>query len=91
MQPQHAIEPPRSAGGYPGRDVDCIAALRPSVADLATAPDEALPAIFAGGSPPEFVELVRRAEEAGWEPAEADAAIRQLVREQEGARGTIFD
>jgi hypothetical protein len=91
MQPQHAIEPPRRAGGYPGRDADCLAALRPSVTDLAIASTDALCAVMAGGMPGDFAELARRAEGAGWQRGEAEAAIRHLAREQEGARGTIFD
>ncbi|WP_313665844.1 hypothetical protein [Shinella sp.] len=39
----------------------------------------------------DFAELVAQAERAGWRTDEACAAIRQLAREQEGARGTLFD
>ena len=91
MQPQHAVEPPRDQAEYSGRDMDCVAALRPSVADLAVAFPEELSGAMAGDMSGEFAELVRRAEEAGWGREEVEAAIRQLAREQEGARGTLFD
>lgn len=91
MQHQHAIEPPRQTGNYPGRDADCIAALRPSVADLAVTSPEDLSTAMAGNMSGGFAELAGRAEQAGWQQGEAEAAIRQLAREQEGARGTLFD
>ena len=91
MQHQHAIEPPRQAADYSGRDADGIAALRPSVADLAVAFPEALSAAMRGNLCGEFADLVRRAEAAGWRRDEAEVAIRQLAREQQGARGTFLD
>ena len=91
MQSQHAIEPPRHAAEYSGRDADCLAALRPLVADLAVTSPDGLPAAMAGDMSGDFVELVRRAEDVGWRREETEAAIRQLAREQEGARGALFD
>jgi hypothetical protein len=91
MNLQHAIEPPRQGGNYPGREADCVAALRPSVADLVFSSPVALAGAMAGDMSAEFAELVARAGEAGWRRGEAEAAIRQLSREQEGARGTLFD
>ena len=91
MQPQHAISSPQQAGDYPERDMDCLAALRPSVADLATTSADTVSAVMAGDLPEPFAEVARRAEQAGWRRAEAEAAIRHLAREYEGAKGTIFD
>lgn len=91
MESQHAIQGPQQAGDYAGRDVDCLAALRPSVADLAISSGETLSAAVRGEISGDFAALVRRAEAAGWKGHEAEAAIRRLARELEGAEGIIFD
>jgi hypothetical protein len=91
MKSQHAIEPPRQSGDYSGREVDCLAALRPSVADLVLRFPEALAGAMAGDISSQFAELARQAVKAGWQRNEAEASIRRLSREQEGARGTLFD
>ncbi|HEV7249895.1 MAG TPA: hypothetical protein VGN93_23200 [Shinella sp.] len=90
MQPQHKISSPRQAGDYAGRDSDCLASLRPSVADLVGS-GEILATIIAGGMTGTVADLVRRAERAGWTQREAETAIRSLAREFEGAKGAIFD
>jgi hypothetical protein len=84
MPHQHAIEPPKDSA-------DCVAALRPAVADLAIAAPEDLTATMTTGPAGDFTELLAQAGRSGWRADEADAAIRQLAREQEGARGTLFD
>ena len=91
MTPQHAIASPKSAADYPGRDADCLAALRPSVADLSTTSGEPLATVLDGEIPEAFAKLVRRAEQVGWTKEEAEAAVRHLARELEGAKGAIFD
>jgi hypothetical protein len=91
MEPQHRIEPPQHEARYPGRDADCVAALRPSVAELAVTYPEGLTAAMAGETSRDFAALVQRAVKVGWRPEEAEAAVRRLAREQEGARGTLFD
>ncbi|WLS10985.1 hypothetical protein Q9314_19320 (plasmid) [Shinella sumterensis] len=91
MPHQHAIEPPKESADYPGRSADCVAALRPAVADLAIAAPEDLTTTMTTGPAGDFAELVAGAERAGWRADEAQDAIRQLAREQEGARGTLFD
>ena len=91
MQHQHAIEPPRQAADYSGRDADGIAALRPSVADLAVAFPQGWAAARRGNVSGLLADFVRGAEAAGWRRDEAEVAIRQLAREQQGARGTFLD
>ncbi len=39
----------------------------------------------------DLLALAHRAEAAGWTFEEASAAIEELAREYEGAKGTIFD
>lgn len=87
----HALASPPRSGDYPGRAQDCLAALRPLVADIATnAPASAVTG--AGGDPGSVIDaIVRRAVEAGWREEEARKAAATLAREYEGARGVAFD
>lgn len=91
MKAEHAIPAPQSADAYPGRDADCLAALRPSAAELAVTSQEHVTIIGANELPDELKPLVDRAEQAGWTRKEAEEALRQLARELAGAQGTIFD
>ncbi|MQW88307.1 hypothetical protein [Sinorhizobium saheli] len=91
MDEAQAISQPRGASDYPGREADCIAALRPAVSELAATSQESIVAAMGGELTGELLELAHRAEEAGWTADEASAAIEVLAREYEGAKGTIFD
>lgn len=91
MDEAQAISPPRRGSDYPGREADCIAALRPAVSDLAATSQESIVAAMGGELTGELLELAHRAEDAGWAADEASAAIEVLAREYEGAKGTIFD
>ena len=91
MDEAQAISPPRGGSDYPGREADCIAALRPAVSDLAATSQESIVAAMGGELTGELLELAHRAEDAGWAADEASAAIEVLAREYEGAKGTIFD
>ncbi|WEX74269.1 hypothetical protein PYH37_001663 [Sinorhizobium numidicum] len=91
MEHSHAISGPRQASDYPGRQADCVAALRPAVADLATTSQESIVAAIGGELTDDLLALAHRAEKAGWTFEEASAAIETLAREYEGAKGTVFD
>lgn len=91
MEKSHAISQPRHSTDYPGRQADCLAALRPAVADLAATSQDSVVAAMGGELTDALLALAHRAEEAGWKPDEVSAAIEKLAREYEGAKGTIFD
>lgn len=91
MEDSQAISRPRQPSDYPGRQTDCIAALRPAVSDLAATSQDSIVAAIGGEMTDELLALAHRAEEAGWTLDEASAAIEALAREYEGAKGTIFD
>lgn len=91
MEESQAISRPQRPSEYPGREMDCIAALRPAVSDLAATSQDSIVAAMSGELTEELLELAHRAEAAGWTFEEASAAIEALAREYEGAKGTIFD
>lgn len=91
MKESHAIAAPRQPSDYPGRETDCLAALRPAVADLAETTQDGVVAAMSGEFTQEWLALARKAEKAGWGRDEASAAIERLAREYEGAKGTLFD
>jgi hypothetical protein len=91
MEARHAISSPERADDYPGRGADCMAALRPSVAELAVTSGDALSTVIKGEMPDSYADLVRRAGEAGWNEDEARDAVRALARELEGVKGAVFD
>jgi hypothetical protein len=91
MVETHAIPGPLHAFDYPGRQVDCVAALRSAVADLASTSQDSIVAAMGGEITDELLALAHKAEEAGWSFDEACDAIERLAREYEGAKGTIFD
>ncbi|MCA1439550.1 hypothetical protein I6F07_04795 [Ensifer sp. IC4062] len=91
MEDSQAIPRPRQTSDYPGRQTDCVAALRPAVSDMAATSQDSIVAAIGGEMTDELLALAHRAEEAGWTFDEASAAIETLAREYEGAKGTIFD
>jgi hypothetical protein len=91
MEESQAIPRPQRASDYSGRRMDCIAALRPAVSDLAATSQESIVAAMGGELTDDLLALAHRAEAAGWTFEEASAAIEELAREYEGAKGTIFD
>ncbi|MCZ4091305.1 hypothetical protein [Sinorhizobium psoraleae] len=91
MEETQAISRPQQSSDYPGRQTDCVAALRPAVSELATTSQDSIVAAIGGEMTDELLALAHRAEEAGWTFEEASAAIETLAREYEGAKGTIFD
>ncbi len=91
MEESHAISRPQRDSDYPGRQADCIAALRPAVSDLAATSQDSIVAAIGGEMTGELVALAHKAEEAGWRFEEASAAIETVAREYEGAKGAIFD
>lgn len=91
MEDSHAISPPQQASNYPGRQADCIAALRPAVSDMAATSQDSIVAAMGGEMTDELRDLAHKAEDAGWTFKEASAAIEALAREYEGAKATIFD
>lgn len=91
MVETHAISRPRALSDYPGREADCVAALRPAVAELAETSQDSIVAAMGGEMTDDLLALAREAEKAGWRFEEASVAIEKLAREYEGAKGTIFD
>ncbi|MCG5481760.1 hypothetical protein [Sinorhizobium alkalisoli] len=91
MVESHTISAPRHTSGYPGRQADCLAALRPAVADLAASSQDSVVAAMGGEMTGELLTLAHEAQGAGWSFDEAREAIEKLAREYEGAKGTIFD
>ena len=91
MAESHAISRPQRDTDYPGRQADCMAALRPAVSDLAATSQDSIVAAIGGEMTGDLVTLARKAEAAGWSFEEAAAAIESLAREYEGAKGAIFD
>lgn len=91
MVESHAISAPRHASDYSGRQADCIAALRPAVADLAAKSQDSIVAAMGGDMTGDLLTLAHEAEGVGWGFDEARDAIEKLAREYEGAKGTIFD
>jgi hypothetical protein len=91
MAESQAISRPERDSDYPGRQADCIAALRPAVADLAATSQDSIVAAIGGEMTGDLVALAHDAEGAGWSFKEASAAIETLAREYEGAKGAIFD
>lgn len=91
MTAEHAITSPQRPGPYEGRGVDCIAALRPSAAELAVTAESPIVVLGDNPIPDELEPLIQRAQQAGWERKEAEAALRVLARELSGAQGTVFD
>ncbi|MBP2234683.1 aspartokinase [Sinorhizobium kostiense] len=91
MAETHAISRPRALSDYPGREADCVAALRPAVAELAETSQDSIVAAMGGEMTDDLLALARKAEKAGWRFEEASDAIEKLAREYEGAKGTIFD
>lgn len=91
MVESHAISAPRHASDYSCRQADCIAALRPAVADLAAKSQDSIVAAMGGGMTGDLLTLAHESEGVGWGFDEARDAIEKLAREYEGAKGTIFD
>jgi hypothetical protein len=91
MEPSASISAPGQPGFYPGRQEDCVAALRPAVAGLAEQSKQDIVAAFNGGFTESLDTLAHRAEAAGWSYDEAKRGIERLVREYEGAQAAIFD
>ncbi|WP_026614541.1 hypothetical protein [Ensifer aridi] len=91
MEDSHAISPPQQSSDYPGRQADCMAALRPAVSDMAATSQDSIVAAMGGEMTDELRDLAHKAEDAGWTFEEASAAIEALAREYEGAKATIFD
>ncbi|MDX0764792.1 hypothetical protein GOD36_21375 [Sinorhizobium medicae] len=91
MEESQAISRPQRPSDYSGRQMDCVAALRPAVSDVAATSQESIVAAMSGELTDELLALAKRAERAGWTFDEASAAIQELAREYEGAKGTIFD
>lgn len=89
MKPQHAISSPAQDQDYPGRQADCLAALRPSVADIAGSGEPLLPDGPEMSAP--LAILVERVGQAGWSQGETITAIRALGRELQGTSHTMFD
>ncbi|AUX78021.1 MULTISPECIES: hypothetical protein [Sinorhizobium] len=91
MADSHAISRPQRDADYPGRQADCVAALRPAVADLAAKSQDSIVAAIGGEMTDDLAALAHQAEAAGWSYKEASSAIETLAREYEGAKGAIFD
>lgn len=96
MSLPHKISPPRQPGKYEGRAADCTAALRPLVADIATAEPEALISALNGKinsleMDTALDSVIEAAKSAGWGSEEIGNAVMRLAREYEGAKGAIFD
>ncbi|PDT51755.1 MULTISPECIES: hypothetical protein [Sinorhizobium] len=91
MADSHAISRPQREADYPGRQADCVAALRPAVADLAAKSQDSIVAAIGGEMTDDLAALAHQAEAAGWSYKEASSAIETLAREYEGAKGAIFD
>ena len=91
MQLTHSIPGPAGREAYGGRELDCVNALRPAVAELAERNKEILAGAMAGEMSEELEALIAAGEAAGWSRQEAEAAIVRLAREYEGAQGAIFD
>lgn len=91
MQLTHSIPGPAKPDAYQGRDLDCVNALRPVIAELAERKGEVLMGAMAGEISGEMEDVLAAAEASGWSRDEAEAAIARLAREYEGALGTIFD
>lgn len=96
MSLSHQISSPREPDQYEGREADCTAALRPLVADIATAEPEALVAALNGNmdsleKDTALAFVIEAAKSAGWDSEEVGPAVMRLAREYEGAKGAIFD
>jgi hypothetical protein len=96
MPLSHQISSPREPGQYEGRKADCTAALRPLVANIATAEPEALVAALNGNmnsleKDTALALVIKAAKSAGWGSEEIGPAVMRLAREYEGAKGAIFD
>lgn len=65
MEESQAISRPQRASDYPGRQMDCIAALRPAVSELAATSQESIVAAMGGELTDDLLALARRAEAAG--------------------------
>ncbi|MGF6178511.1 hypothetical protein ABIE33_006831 [Ensifer sp. 4252] len=87
----HQISAPRREGPYEGREADCVAAMRPGVAEFFTTQPDELASALQGEIREHLAPLARRAEAAGWGVEEVRTALSRLAREYEGAKGAIFD
>lgn len=91
MTLEHQISAPRREGFYEGREIDCVAAMRPVMAELSTIAPDALVSAQNGQISNHLTPIVREAEAVGWSVDEVRNAVARLAREYEGAKGVIFD
>lgn len=75
------IASPREALQYPGREADCVAALRPWVAILCIAREGVLAALVEDRCLNGCEELFTHSERAGWGREETGRAARHIARE----------
>ena len=85
------ITPPEQTEYSSDREAACRAALKPSFDEIARRSSVSIAAAAGPDMPPEFADLIRRAENAGWSSEEARSAIRALAHELLGAQGATFD